>query len=66
VVDGSQRSAHSNAYCYGFGRNKRIVLYDTLLKQVSQEELVAILGHEVGDITDHKRVFGCVVSQRNA
>eukprot|EP00611_Tribonema_gayanum_P016929 TRINITY_DN2941_c0_g1_i1.p2 TRINITY_DN2941_c0_g1~~TRINITY_DN2941_c0_g1_i1.p2 ORF type:complete len:475 (-),score=204.35 TRINITY_DN2941_c0_g1_i1:498-1922(-) len=48
VVDGSRRSAHSNAYMYGFGRNKRIVMFDTLLKQVEQPELVAILGHELG------------------
>mmetsp|Transcript_2651 Transcript_2651/g.3624 ORF Transcript_2651/g.3624 Transcript_2651/m.3624 type:complete len:473 (+) Transcript_2651:50-1468(+) len=48
VVDGSIRSAHSNAYMYGFGKNKRIVLYDTLLTQVKQPELVAILGHELG------------------
>jgi STE24 endopeptidase len=34
VVDGSTRSAHSNAYFYGFFKNKRIVLYDTLIKQV--------------------------------
>jgi len=48
VVDGSKRSAHSNAYFYGFFKNKRIVLYDTLLSQVSQSELLAILGHEIG------------------
>ena len=47
-VDGSRRSAHSNAYFYGFFKNKRIVLYDTLLKQVETEELLAILGHEIG------------------
>lgn len=47
-VDGSRRSAHSNAYFYGFFKNKRIVLYDTLLKQVDTEELLAILGHEIG------------------
>jgi STE24 endopeptidase len=47
-VDGSKRSAHSNAYFYGFFKNKRIVLYDTLLKQVTQNELLAILGHEIG------------------
>jgi STE24 endopeptidase len=47
-VDGSRRSAHSNAYFYGFFRNKRIVLYDTLLKQVEMDELLAILGHEIG------------------
>ena len=48
VVDGSKRSAHSNAYFYGFGKNKRIVLYDTLIEQVEQSELLAILGHEIG------------------
>ena len=48
VVDGSTRSAHSNAYFYGFFKNKRIVLYDTLLKQVETDELLAILGHEIG------------------
>jgi len=48
VVDGSARSAHSNAYFYGFFKNKRIVIYDTLLKQVTKEELVSILGHELG------------------
>eukprot|EP01035_Chromulina_nebulosa_P021089 gene21089-27328_t len=48
VVDGSKRSAHSNAYFYGFFKNKRIVLYDTLISQVSQPELLAILGHEIG------------------
>lgn len=48
VVDGSKRSSHSNAYMYGFGSNKRIVLYDTLLTQVTDDEIVAILGHELG------------------
>mmetsp|Transcript_26156 Transcript_26156/g.43581 ORF Transcript_26156/g.43581 Transcript_26156/m.43581 type:complete len:464 (+) Transcript_26156:53-1444(+) len=48
TVDGSRRSAHSNAYFYGFFKNKRIVLYDTLLKQVELPELLAILGHEIG------------------
>ncbi|KAL4421809.1 hypothetical protein ABPG77_001598 [Micractinium sp. CCAP 211/92] len=48
VVDGSRRSAHSNAYQYGFSSNKRIVLYDTLLQQCSQEQVVAVLAHELG------------------
>ncbi|KAL4448266.1 hypothetical protein ABPG75_005485 [Micractinium tetrahymenae] len=48
VVDGSRRSAHSNAYQYGFGTNKRIVLYDMLLQQCSQEQVVAVLAHELG------------------
>eukprot|EP01041_Mallomonas_annulata_P011346 gene11345-23739_t len=47
VVDGSRRSAHSNAYFYGFFKSKRIVLFDTLLTQVELPELLAILGHEI-------------------
>eukprot|EP01067_Filipodium_phascolosomae_P000468 Filipodium_phascolosomae@DN1369_c0_g1_i1.p1 len=46
-MDGSKRSSHSNAYMYGFWKNKRIVLFDTLLKQ-PHEEILAILGHELG------------------
>jgi len=48
VVDNSKRSGHSNAYLFGMGKNKRIVLYDTLLKQVNNEEICSILGHELG------------------
>jgi len=48
VMDGSKRSSHSNAFMFGFGRNKRIVLFDTLLTQVSDDEILAILGHELG------------------
>ena len=48
VVDGSTRSAHSNAYMFGFGQNKRIVLYDTLIEQCSEEQVVAVLAHELG------------------
>jgi STE24 endopeptidase len=48
VVDGSKRSAHSNAYFYGFFKNKRIVLYDTLLKDANEEEICGVLAHELG------------------
>merc|ERR1719198_147140 len=48
TMDGSKRSNHSNAFFYGFFKNKRIVLFDTLLTQVTHSELVAILGHELG------------------
>ena len=47
-IDGSRRSTKSNAYFSGFGQKKRIVLYDTLLKEFSEEEIVAILAHEIG------------------
>jgi STE24 endopeptidase len=48
VMDGSKRSGHSNAFFSGFGRFRRIVLYDTLVNQLSSEELEAVLAHEVG------------------
>jgi STE24 endopeptidase len=48
VMDGSKRSSHSNAFMFGFGSNKRIVLFDTLMEQVSSDEILAILGHELG------------------
>ncbi|CAH8323947.1 unnamed protein product [Eruca vesicaria subsp. sativa] len=49
VVDGSIRSSHSNAYMYGFFKNKRIVLYDTLIQQCKNEdEIVAVIAHELG------------------
>lgn len=48
IIDGSKRSTKSNAYFSGFGPKKRIVLYDTLLKELSEEEIVAVLGHEIG------------------
>ena len=48
IIDGSKRSTKSNAYFSGFGKKKRIVLYDTLLKEFTEEEIVAVLAHEIG------------------
>ncbi len=48
VIDGSKRSTKANAYFSGFGPKKRIVLYDTLLKDLSEEQIVAVLAHEIG------------------
>jgi STE24 endopeptidase len=48
VIDGSKRSTKANAYFSGFGPKKRIVLYDTLLKELKEEEIVAVLVHEIG------------------
>ncbi|KAG9285367.1 hypothetical protein G9A89_010842 [Geosiphon pyriformis] len=48
LIDGSTRSSHSNAYFYGFFKNKRIVLYDTLVDSAKNDEIVAIVGHELG------------------
>jgi STE24 endopeptidase len=48
VMDGSKRSGHSNAFFTGFGQFRRIVLYDTLIAQLTPEELEAVLAHEIG------------------
>ncbi|BBE08999.1 integral membrane protease protein [Mycoavidus cysteinexigens] len=48
VMDGSRRSAHGNAYFTGFGRAKRIVFFDTLLARLSENEVEAVLAHELG------------------
>ncbi len=48
VIDGSKRSTKSNAYFSGFGKEKRVTLYDTLINDLEEEEIVAVLAHEVG------------------
>ena len=48
VVDGSKRSSHSNAYFSGIGKNKRIALFDTLVEQMDDDEIVSVIAHEVG------------------
>lgn len=48
VIDGSKRSTKANAYFAGLGHKKRIVLYDTLIKDMEVNELVAVLAHEIG------------------
>ncbi|MGD8590059.1 MAG: M48 family metallopeptidase [Chromatiales bacterium] len=48
VMDGSRRSSHGNAYFTGFGNNKRVVFFDTLLESLSDDEMEAVLAHELG------------------
>ena len=48
VIDGSKRSGHSNAFFTGFGRFRKIVLYDTLLEQMNESEIEAVVAHEIG------------------
>ena len=53
VIDSSKRSSKSNAYFTGFGRRKRVVLYDTLMEQLTTEEIVGVLAHEIGHYKHH-------------
>ncbi|WJX82924.1 CAAX prenyl protease 1 [Trifolium repens] len=64
VVDGSTRSSHSNAYMYGFFKNKRIVLYDTLVQQCkNDEEIVAVIAHELGHWKLNHTVYTFIAMQ---
>jgi STE24 endopeptidase len=56
VMDGSRRSAHANAYFTGFGASKRVVFYDTLLRQLNAGEVEAVLAHELGHFK-HRHVL---------
>jgi len=56
VMDASKRSTKLNAYFSGFGKSKRIVLYDTLLDKMSEDEIVAVLAHEIGH-NKHKHII---------
>ena len=62
VIDGSKRSSHGNAYFSGFGRNKRIVFFDTLLKMLNDDELEAVLAHELGHFKKKHIVKGMLIS----
>lgn len=62
VMDGSKRSAKANAFFSGFGKRKKVVLYDTLLEQHTPEELVAVLAHEVGHYKKKHILLSMIIS----
>lgn len=62
VIDGSKRSTKANAYFSGFGKEKRITLYDTLIKELEEEEIVSVLAHEVGHYKKKHVIFNLVAA----
>ncbi|HOK24970.1 MAG TPA: M48 family metallopeptidase [Bacteroidales bacterium] len=62
IIDGSKRSTKANAYFSGFGSKKRIVLYDTLLKELEEDEIVAVLAHETGHYKRKHIIHNMLVS----
>ncbi len=62
MIDASKRSTKSNAYFTGLGSKKRIVLYDTLLKTISQDEILSILAHEIGHYKKKHTFKGLITS----
>ena len=62
IIDGSKRSTKANAYFSGFGSEKRVTLYDTLVNDLNEEEIVAVLAHEVGHYKKKHIIFNLVTS----
>ncbi len=62
VIDGSKRSTKANAYFSGFGSEKRVTLYDTLINDMEEEEIVAVLAHEVGHYKKKHIIFNLISS----
>jgi STE24 endopeptidase len=62
AIDGSKRSTKANAYFSGFGPKKRIVLFDTLQKELSEEEIVAVLAHEIGHYKKKHVLYNLLLS----
>lgn len=62
VMDGSKRSSKSNAFFTGFGKNKRIALFDTLINKHTVSELVAVLAHEIGHYKKKHIIQGLIIS----
>jgi len=62
IIDGSKRSTKANAYFSGFGSEKRVTLYDTLVNDLNDEEIVAVLAHEVGHYKRKHIIFNLVTS----
>jgi len=62
VIDGSKRSTKANAYFSGFGSEKRVTLYDTLIKDLNEDEIVAVLAHEVGHYKKNHIIINLVAS----
>lgn len=63
VMDGSTRSSHSNAYFFGLFKDKRIVLFDTLISQMKTDEICAVLGHELGHWSSNHMAKRLVIVQ---
>ncbi|OFX59776.1 MAG: peptidase M48 [Bacteroidetes bacterium GWA2_30_7] len=62
VIDGSKRSTKANAYFTGLGAKKRIVLYDTLINDLTKEEIVAVLAHEIGHYKKKHTLISLIIS----
>ena len=62
VIDGSKRSTKANAYFSGFGKQKRVTLFDTLINKLNKEQIVAVIAHEIGHYKKNHIIFNLLFS----
>ena len=62
VIDGSKRSTKANAYFSGFGKQKRVTLFDTLVNKLNKEQIVAVIAHEIGHYKKNHIIFNLLFS----
>ena len=62
IIDGSKRSTKANAYFSGFGKQKRVTLYDTLINKLNKEQIVAVIAHEIGHYKKNHIIFNLLFS----
>ena len=62
VIDGSKRSTKANAYFSGFGKQKRVTLYDTLLNKLNEKQIIAVIAHEIGHYKKNHIIFNLIFS----
>ena len=62
VIDGSKRSTKANAYFSGFGKQKRVTLYDTLLNKLNDNQIIAVIAHEIGHYKKNHIIFNLIFS----
>ena len=62
VIDGSKRSTKANAYFSGFGKQKRVTLYDTLINKLTKNQIVAVIAHEIGHYKKNHIIFNLLFS----
>ena len=62
VIDGSKRSTKANAYFSGFGKQKRVTLYDTLLNKLNDKQIIAVIAHEIGHYKKNHIIFNLIFS----
>jgi len=62
VIDGSKRSTKANAYFSGFGKQKRVTLYDTLLNKLNNNQIISVIAHEIGHYKKNHIIFNLIFS----